>query len=249
MSNFQLLKQSHFYHRPMKLFLSKQCSRRSSAISSLKGFTLVEMLVVISIMAVLLTIGSMGLRNLSKATGVSAGVPIAESLFSEARSQAISKGTKTRLLIHAQNNANDEFHRERYLRYMAIAAEKLDDTGLPTGEWEIISKGVSLPQGVYFMKELSQINAPELLTMDIVLPGNSETNCYYYEFNTEGLISKPEITEDEVPRFVIQAGNLPPGKDEPIISENNKRSMSGFVIWRSGRTSLFRSPDQIEAKQ
>jgi len=45
------------------------------------GFTLVEMLVVITIITVMLTVGALGLKNLSKASGVSAGLPVAEAVF------------------------------------------------------------------------------------------------------------------------------------------------------------------------
>ena len=83
------------------------------------AFTLVEMLVVITIITILLTVGALGLKNLSKGSGVSAGLPVAEAVFAEARAIAIGRGTKARVLVHAENNRNDEVHRERYLKYMA----------------------------------------------------------------------------------------------------------------------------------
>lgn len=205
------------------------------------------MLVVISIISVLLTVGTLGLKNLSKASGVSAGLPIAEALFAEARAIAVGKGTKTRVLVHGQNDRDDEFHRDRFLRYMAI--QYLDTKGtedVADDTWEIASRGSSLPKGVYFMKRLSETAALTLETVTATLPGKSPTTCYYYEFNAEGMIADPEPSGNDVPRFVIQAGSLPPGADEPTATDGAKKNMGGFVIWRSGRTSLFRHPDQIE---
>lgn len=210
------------------------------------AFTLVEMLVVITIITILLTVGALGLKNLSKGSGVSAGLPVAEAVFAEARSMAIGKGTNARVLIHAENNSADETHRERYLKYMAVAYEELDADGNPNGNWILAARGSSLPDGVYFTKTLSENNAPALSTMTITLPGNSSSTCYYYQFNSEGMITDPQVSGDSVPRFVIRVGSLPPGADEPIASSDAEKNMGGFVIWRSGRTSVFRHPDQIE---
>ncbi len=205
------------------------------------GFTLVEMLVVISIITVMLTVGSLGLRNLSKARGVSAGLPIAEAVFAEARSVALGKGTKTRVLISAEQDNHD-----RYLRYMAIAYMELNNDGQETGNWIIASRGSKLPEGVYFTKKLSENNALPVDDMTIKLPGSSPSPCYYYEFNSEGLITNPEINGNSVPRFVIMAGSLPPGASEPRATGDNKQNIGGFVIWRSGNTSVFRHPKQIQ---
>ena len=223
------------------------------------AFTLIEMLVVIGIITILLTIGSMGLKNMSKASGVGAGIPVAEALFAEARSLAMSKGTKSRVLIHAQEDHTNEYHRERYLRYMAIEYFVLDPIDQnpndpnATGDWVIASKGVKLPKGVYFMKELSESGGVDLLTEpDVSLPGGptASATCYYYEFNAEGMIvttsaggTPPPTSNNDVSRFVIASGSLPPGATEPTVSGQN---MGGFVIWRTGRTSVFRHPDQIE---
>ncbi len=70
------------------------------------AFSLLELLVVISIIAVLMTIGSYGIKNFSKASGVSAAIPIAQGVFSQARSLAIEKGTNTRVMMHADNRTD-----------------------------------------------------------------------------------------------------------------------------------------------
>ncbi|MBT7959614.1 MAG: prepilin-type N-terminal cleavage/methylation domain-containing protein [Akkermansiaceae bacterium] len=230
----------------MKIQTSPQKSRAMAVKRRLPAFTLVELIVVITIITILLTVGALGLKNLSKGSGISAGVPVAEAVFAEARAIAIGKGTNTRVLIHAELDSDDEFHKERYLRYMAIQYEELNADGKPSGNWLLASRGTTLPDAVYFMKDLSEINAPVLQTETVTLPGNSSTTCYYYQFNSEGLITSPTISGNSVPRFVIQVASLPPGQSTPVASSDAKRNMGGFVIWRGGRTSLFRHPDQIE---
>jgi prepilin-type N-terminal cleavage/methylation domain-containing protein len=220
---------------------------RSRFVGVAPAFTLIEMLIVITLITVLLTIGAMGLKNMAKASGVSAGLPVAESIFSEARALAMGKGTKARVLIHAQNDSTDEFHRERFLRYMVISYEKLDDQGEPTGTWELASKGVNLPKGVYFSQTLSEKSGISIKKeTGVELPGKSMTDCFYYEFNAEGMLSDPAPTDANVPSFVIMSGSLPPGSEEPKATGDGKKNIGGFVIWRTGRTSVFRHPDQID---
>ena len=113
------------------------------------GFSLLELLVVISLIAVLMTIGSFGIKNFSKASGVSSGIPIAQGVFAEARALAIERGTNTRVMMHADNRT-DSLNRERNLRYMVVQYE--DGTN-----WITASKGVKLPESVFYSVDLSNL--------------------------------------------------------------------------------------------
>jgi len=209
------------------------------------AFSLLELLVVISIIAVLMTIGSYGIKNFSKASGVSAAIPIAQGVFSQARSLAIEKDTNTRVMMHADDRT-DNLNRERNLRYMVVQYE---DDG---GNWVTASKGAKLPEGVYYSLSLSnRSTAPNPGQSSTVLPGGAVQNCRVYEFNSQGIITSPPPTNgtaygNDVPRFVIRAGSLPPGATEPIpASGAGERNVGGFVIWKNGRTAVFRHPDQV----
>ena len=217
------------------------------------GFSLLELLVVISLIAVLMTIGSFGIKNFSKASGVSSGVPIAQGVFAEARALAIEKGTNTRVMMHCDNRT-DSLNRERNLRYMVVQYEEKDANGefYTPPQWETASKGVKLPEGVYYSVSLSnRSTAPNTTISGGNLPGGVIQNCRTYEFNSQGIITEPEPdsgTEygNNPPRFVIRAGSLAPGQTEPIpASGAGERNVGGFVIWRNGRTSVFRHPDQV----
>ena len=218
------------------------------------AYSLLELLVVISIIAVLMTIGSYGIKNFSKASGVSAAIPIAQGVFSQARSLAIEKGTDTRVMMHADNRS-DNLNRERNLRYMVVQYFG-DPNNTPSDpsddEWVTASKGVKLPEGVYYSLSLSnRSTAPNPGQSSTVLPGGAVQNCRVYEFNSQGIITSPPPTNgtaygNDVPRFVIRAGSLPPGTAEPIPAGGaGERNVGGFVIWKNGRTAVFRHPDQV----
>jgi len=211
------------------------------------GFSLLELLVVISLIAVLMTVGSFGIKNFSKASGVSSGVPIAQGVFAQARALAIEKGTNTRVMMHCDNRT-DSLNRERNLRYMVVQYLDTKDTEVTTDdEWVTASKGVKLPEGVFYSVSLSNRgDAPNTTQSSGNLPGGAVQNCRTYEFNSQGIITQPEPDGNDVPRFVIRAGSLAPGQTEPTAASGaGERNVGGFVIWRNGRTSVFRHPDQV----
>lgn len=230
---------------PRLLPLSRSAGHRRGI--SRPAFTLVEMLVVITIITVLLTIGALGLRNLGKSSGVSAGVPLAEAAFSEARGLSAGNGGSSRLLISADPDDN-----EKYLRYMLVVY-LTDD-----GKWVAASRGIYLPEGVYFSQEYSKLkhsplpgtgSIPKLPSAEEAIylradAGTSNDNLsgpyFYYQFNSEGNSANPGAS------FVVGTGTKPPGADKPRAgSGGGAKNFGGIMVWAKGTTSIFRHPDQI----
>jgi prepilin-type N-terminal cleavage/methylation domain-containing protein len=210
-----------------------------------RGFTLVEMLVVIAIMSILMTAGAIGLSGMG-GKSVSSGVASAESLFDEARAVAVGQRTRARVLIAKDLDGNPADN----LRRMVVANAEIDPvTGMEKKpeNWILSSRPLVLPDQVYFSQTFSQKDnggaGGTLEEMSLTTPKASEGDYLYYEFNAEGICTTPGAS------LVLGTGARGVGaaaqKEEPRITASGKRDFGGFVIWRNGRTSLFRSPEQI----
>ncbi len=210
-----------------------------------RGFTLVEMLVVIAIMSILVTAGAIGLGGMG-GKGVTSGVAAAESLFDEARSIAVSQRTKSRVMI-ARNLTNN---RGDNLRRIVVASEQLDNEGQPVpNRWVLSSRGVVLPEQVFFSQNFSKENhesgsgsIPTMRSTEIQgVKASFAGDYFYYEFNAEGICSTPGAS------VIIGTGsrNANNATSLPKVTSAAQRDFGGFVVWRNGRTSLFRSPDQM----
>jgi prepilin-type N-terminal cleavage/methylation domain-containing protein len=203
------------------------------------GFSLVEMLVVIAIMSILMTAGAIGIGSMT-GKGVTSAVASAESLFDEARSIAVGQRTRTRVLVSKTlTNVPAE-----NLRRVVVVSEELNTDGTPkAGSWILSSRGVTLPDQVFFSQNLSQKDHKSggaLEEMDMAgAKAAYQGVYYYYEFNSEGICTTPAAS------FVVGAGARNKTTNKPRLTAAGKRDFGGFVVWRNGRTSAFRSPTQI----
>lgn len=205
------------------------------------GFSLVELLTVIAIIAVLMTVSVMGLNGLASGKGVSTAVSTSEAVFEEARALAIGRRTSAAVLVSVQDPRN----RDTYLRRLVVARKEVNpETNEQTGDWVLESRGVTLPDKVYYSVSLSkQDHKNGSGSMKTVSLGNVKRDYqgeyYIYEFNSEGLCTTPGAS------FVVGTGTLPIGDKRPQVIASASKDFGGFVIWRNGGTSLFRDPSQI----
>lgn len=218
---------------------------------------MVELLVVIVIISVLLTIATVGLGNMG-GNPVNAGVATAEAVFDEARATAVGKGVRAGVLVakSLENNSSAD------LRQLFVVHEEIDPatgtgkknpdgTPVPEPKWTLSSRGVVLPEGVFFSANLSKVDhsggsgtLKEISNSDLTnAKPPQKGNFYLYQFNGEGICSTPGAS------FVIGRGarNLSQAGDvaKPRITASSKKDFGGFVIWRNGRTSTFNNPTQI----
>ncbi len=222
-----------------------------------RGFTLVEMLVVIAIMSILMTAGAIGLGGMG-GKGVTSGVATAESLFDEARAIAVGQRTRARVLIckdlsdkAAANTANRAAYN---LRRIVVASEKLDANGIPiVDNWVLTSRGAVLPDQTFFSAKYSFLDhqtasgtLPEMSLTAAQAKAAYAATYYYYEFNAEGICTSPGAS------FVVGSGarglTSAAVTTPPRVTSAGKRDFGGFVVWRNGRTSAFRSPSQISSE-
>ncbi len=201
------------------------------------GFTLVELITVIAVVSILMTVGAIGINNLTSGKGVGSAVSQAEAIFHFARQSAVANNTRTRVLIAKSLAGSGQRHPDD-LRRMLVAIFDPEDN-----RWKLTDRGDFLPQHVYFSQQFSRTAEGAVIangTMSDLRPPFSSGEFYYYEFNSEGIISTPAAG------FVVGNGVWPPNDTgQPRVSRKNERDFGGFVIWRNGRTSLYRSPAQI----
>ena len=209
------------------------------------GFSLVELLTVIAIISFLMTVATVGIGGLLAGKGVTTAVSTTEAVFAEARTLAMGKLTNAAVLVSVQDPSN----MDTYLRRLVVAYKEVDPvTNVQSQEWTLASRGVTLPDKVYFSQSLSSKdhkNGGGGLAK-VSLGGTNVKRDYQgdyliYEFNAEGICTTPGAS------FVIGTGTRVVGSNEtrPRVIRSAKRDFGGFVIWRNGSTSLFRTPLQI----
>ncbi len=230
--------------------LSHSKPRRNSLRT--RGFTLVEILVVMAIIATLLGLGVGAIKSMASSKGVSTAVPLADSIFAQARQVAKSSGVPTRVVIYADTSVplgSNEDKRSRYLRMMGVATGR-DTAGLPVtnmadvDHWKLVSRATTLPSNTFFNATLS--NKPTSGPVTAIFPGSTTgKNCYAYQFNSEGALVDAVGVPVTDGQFVVQAGKLRPGQNTPDTASNATRDVGGFKIWANGRMAMFRSPNQI----
>ena len=219
------------------------------------GFSLVEILVVILIISILMTAGVMGLKNLSVGKGTSSAIATCESLFNEARTVAISKRCNSRLMVDI-----DDVDSDNYLRRVVIAHEYIDpNTGIVDPDtWILSSRAYFIPNGTFYSQKYSKLRdesyIPERVMDLFALDPNglkaknlSQYNgrYAYYEFNAEGIPSLTPDKKDFIGASFIIGGGIRPKGQEPRFIRDAEKDMAGFVIWRNGRTSTYRSPEHM----
>lgn len=223
---------------------SRSIRARSLTLRTLrKGFSLVELLAVMTIIAVLLSLASVGINQIGKGQGVTAGLAMGEGLLAQARSLAVNNNTRARLIIHSDLNDNDPTERERYRRMMMVVFKEIDEDGNEEEEWSRAGSPTFLPKSVYFSPEMSRADMRAggvLPTEQHQLSSNaSDTRqCYYYEFNGQGVISTPGAG------FVISSGARPTGAEEPILG--GSKDVGGFVVLKNGGTTLIRDINRLD---
>lgn len=116
-------------------------SALSAQHSAPPGFTLLELLVVLGLVAALSVVLLGGLAGGGKSVALQSGQTLVANLITAARTRAVATGNQTRMLVH--HDAGSPLAAERYLRHLALEE-------LRVGSW-VTLQSTALPAGVYFL--------------------------------------------------------------------------------------------------
>jgi prepilin-type N-terminal cleavage/methylation domain-containing protein len=113
------------------------------------GFTLVELISVLVILAILLSIALPALTNLSKASAINAAAREVSNTLSLARQYAITHRTTTRV-VFPYNSSPLTY---QYMWYHSYSVMALDRSASPAA-WKYVTKWEYLPTGAVFLHDL-----------------------------------------------------------------------------------------------
>ncbi len=237
------------------------------------AFTLIEMLVVITIMGILMVMAASVLDDVGKGRSVDSAVSQLEGLLEEAKATAYGNDTSTRVII--VEDEGDMTASSKHLRYAAVmmlrkkdkSDGKYDGSDVSTeGRWRSTSAGITFPNGVFFSPELSkplewaEQGDEEMMGYDLMnIAGLGAVNVYYFEFDEKGRFVSPlaDPRNPTAPQriVVMEASRSKSSKAKngiiPIKTDSKGRPIGakGLVLWPSGDTSRLRTLDQIQKEK
>ena len=126
------------------------------------GFTLIEMLTVLVIIAILIAVSIPAVTSLMKSGGLTAGVREVSNSLSLARQYAITKRTTTRVLFAYRGSSTNGVLLSNlvYVAYSIVATNR--DATTSATSWPYISKWEHLPLGTIFLDNTPPITGYNL---------------------------------------------------------------------------------------
>lgn len=226
-----------------------------------RGFSLLELLVVVAIMSIMLTFAANMLRGSDKAKGVQAGVDLLKSALIQAQDIAKGRATWTRVVIPFVPEEAQSLN-SLHLKYAAVMVwepdNPMDMEMKPMGndqEWKIDGRGYEFPSGIYLSPDLTQTKRDPNIrdsgqpmkskVVNAKLSKAAPLPCYYIEFDRMGRMTWPRgatriILISGVAR---EDGSLVP---DPVDSRDKLPAQAGgLMIFPTGQMSSLKNRYQI----
>ena len=149
--------------------------------SKRKGFTLIELVVVLSIMVILATLGIVGYQSSFPPGVISAARNEIHGMLRFARQQAITQGSNSILIVNYEKADT-----EKFLRYVGVIVE--DEYN--SGKWNAAHSGVYLPEGVFFVPQIVD-SATDGFSFDAAWPADGADPDIRSQYNCSNVVASP----------------------------------------------------------
>jgi type II secretory pathway pseudopilin PulG len=208
-------------------------------LSSARAFTLVELLTVMGIMIVMVGLGVSAFRGGASGSGVKGASSVMGGLCSTARSEAMLRQTRTRVVI---DTAYDPAKPQNFLRRATIAYY---DPEQPSN-WQFREKWEVLPIGVFYNTDYSHPHGK-----DMKLPssfGKASADYWFYEFLPNGQANQSLASDSNVPVQLLVSPGLVAGSGvfQPRNPKNPTADLYGFMLPRMGNPLYFNDVQVIQ---
>lgn len=187
--------------------------------SKRKGFTLIELVVVLSIMVILATLGIVGYQSSFPPGVISAARNEIHGMLRFARQQAITQGSNSILIVNYEKADT-----EKFLRYVGVIAE--DEYN--SGNWNAAHSGVYLPEGVFFVPQIVD-GATDGFSFDAAWPA-------------DGADPPPGYLPNSMPQFEFPGADAPywsgvQGSSIDLLGHNEDASIENNIpLYRGGES-------------
>jgi prepilin-type N-terminal cleavage/methylation domain-containing protein len=234
---------------------------RDECVAAAGGFTLMELLVVLAVMAILIALTVPTLVGLSGSTSLSTGTRQVSNYLTLARTEAIAKHTVTRFVVVTKASETEEVAYRRYGIWVWVPEEERGEDGRefrPLSSWQELPLGavfepkdpVYIRDALYAEDDASSIRGDYFLEKSPLFTaetGGEEFTMQYMEFTPSGAARMTGGAARNI-MLVVTGGVIPPGSEEGESSILYKNAEEGVpknwaqmnVDSLTGRVRIYR---------